>query len=426
MKHILFNQRSHSSSLTVSIKRYYCTNNKNNNTTISKLNNIPSSPLNSILKYTKSKPTKNIIINGHNQIYKSKELIERGYYNKAEKSILYGFRYMQSRVNPLSSIFTIPNHAVGLVSYKMGKFSIGEQFLKYSLDRKDDDTEKSIFFTRHQIGATNDLGLTFLRQGRSQEAEETLFKALDMANKYELFDLLPTIYSNLGEFYKEMCYYDKAAEYHGLAHSQANYNKDLINGADIDISRIYLNRAQILRISGSLEECKVFYEQGVKHMLQYFDKMGYSKNRVPKHNDWAKSLIEFGHIYYQEGQYEKALLKFQNAKTIFEEMGNANTLDALFNQLNIALILKHFNPTQLDSNVQLDNIQQILQRIEKPYQELKREKYMSRFNRIDTVIQSLKEQKFFNSLGENIAAKKNSEKNIKLIEPQHFQLTCFK
>ncbi|KAF2078672.1 hypothetical protein CYY_000043 [Polysphondylium violaceum] len=352
-----------------------------------------------------NKSTESLIINSRNLLFHGRQLLERGDLDQAEKMIVHSFRNFNKKIDIHSSLFAVPSHAVGLVSLKKGKYSKGEQFFKLSLDRSETD---SSYVYRNSIETSNDLGLSLLRQGKTQESFEQLQKALNLALEYQMYSLVASIYTNLGEYYKDMCYYDKSKFYHGIAHSRLM----TYSSPGLDMARCFLNRSQISRISGEMDQSKEFLLEGSGILIRYLKRMGYSSN-LPKHMDWAKTLIEFGHYYYKMGNIDKAKKKLNSAKKLFEEMNIKSIPDSVINTLNLAIIEKNIQlapaTSAADQQKIETHIQNLLAEIQKPYKDLQLEKFNPKLNRFNNVFDNLKNQK--------------CQKPIPLIENLHFQLS---
>ncbi|KAK5583841.1 hypothetical protein RB653_005443 [Dictyostelium firmibasis] len=355
-------------------------------------------------------------------IFRATESLDRGLFKKAEDFAVSSIKDLMKKIDLSSSLYAYPTYALGLISLKKGYYSISESFLKDSLSRSEaiDGIDRNV---KNIAESTNDLGLSLLRQGRFEESALYFFKAEKIAKDYNLDFLLPSIFSNIGEYYRELCYYDKSSNYHAKAHNYLlAFPKEQLN-----LARCCLNRGQVYRLSNQIEESGDFLNAGAKILTNYLNSI--DSNPTPNHMDWTRFVIEFGHLYFSMGEIEKARQKFIIAKNHFISMNNSNIPDAIINMLNLAVLERNFptlTPAQSNSY-----ISDILASIQTPLQKLKGLKFNTRSPRIDSVIQNLVSNPIptssspITSIDNNIkttSAIKPKPTKVKLIEPLPFQL----
>ncbi|KAN0030475.1 hypothetical protein ACTA71_009114 [Dictyostelium dimigraforme] len=315
-------------------------------------------------------------------IFRARESLDKGLLKKAEDFAVSSVRDFMKKIDLSSSLYAYPTYALGLISLKKGYYSTSEGLLKDSLSRSEAIDDISKFVKKNMIESTNDLGLALLRQGRPEESALNFFKAEKMVKEnIDLYFLLPAIYSNIGEYYRELCYYDKSIEFHARAHNYLlAYPREQLN-----LARCLLNRGQLYRLSNQIEASKEFLDAGGKKLINYLNSI--DSKSTPNHMDWSRFLVEYGHYYFSIGNIEKARQKFISAKDHFISMNNSDTPDAIINLINLAVIEKNFpklSPTQSDTY-----ISDILASIQAPLLKLKAQKFNTRSLRIDSAIQNL-------------------------------------
>ncbi|EGC38235.1 hypothetical protein DICPUDRAFT_149128 [Dictyostelium purpureum] len=358
-------------------------------------------------------------------------LADSGFLSNAESNVVRVLRNLQKEVDISSSFYGYPLYAAGLVSLKKGKYVAGEKFFRNSLSKYSDYDRSYVY----RIETTNDLGLNLLRQGNSQEAERYLLGSYNLAIKYEV-KLLPHIFTNIGEYYKELCLYDDANFYHGNANSHLILLASQNANSGIDLARCYLNRAQIFRLLNKIDEAENFLNMGSEILIQFFKERYNSP--IPKHMDWSKLLLEVGHLYYAKGEYKKAKKKFISARNHFNLMKNSSVPDAIFNTLNLA-IMEYNHPTLSDS---AKYIMDILNKVEPLVKEFATQTSTLRMSKVYIAMKTLqyycqqKESTASNTTSTNAinnttatTTEQPQQKNkfqktkISLFEPHHFQLT---
>ncbi|KAN0016330.1 hypothetical protein ACTFIU_006297 [Dictyostelium citrinum] len=315
-------------------------------------------------------------------IFRARESLDRGLLKKAEDFAVSSVRNFMKKIDLSSSLYAYPTYALGLISLKKGYYSTSEGLLKDSLSRSEaiDDINKIV--KKNMIESTNDLGLALLRQGRPEESALNFFKAEKMVKEnFDFYFLLPAIYSNIGEYYRELCYYDKSIEFHARAHNfLLAYPNEQLN-----LARCLLNRGQLYRLSNQIEASKEFLDAGGKKLINYLNSI--DSRSTPNHMDWSRFLVEYGHFYFSIGNIEKARQKFISAKDHFISMNNSDTPDAIINMINLAVIERNF-PTLPSAQSEI-YISDILASIQAPLLKLKSQKFNTRSSRIDSAIQNL-------------------------------------
>ncbi|KAM9992865.1 hypothetical protein ACTFIY_010313 [Dictyostelium cf. discoideum] len=320
-------------------------------------------------------------------IFRARESLDRGLLKKAEDFAVSSVRDFMKKIDLSSSLYAYPTYALGLISLKKGYYSTSENLLRDSLSRSEaiDGINKSV--KKNMIESTNDLGLALLRQGEYGKSFSNFSKAEEMVKEeilkkeIDLYFLLPAIYSNIGEYYREFHCYDTSIEFHARAHNcLLAYPLEQLN-----LVRCLLNRGQLYRISNQIEVSKEFLDAGHKKLVRYLNSI--DSKSTPNHMDWSKFLMEYGHYYFSIGNIEKARKKFISAKDHFISMDNSETPDAIINMINLAIIEKKF-PT-LPSAQSDTYISEILASIQSPLLKLKTQRFNLDSHEIDSAIQSL-------------------------------------
>ncbi|KAM9968122.1 hypothetical protein ACTFIW_002556 [Dictyostelium discoideum] len=369
-------------------------------------------------------------------IFRARESLDRGLLKKAEGFAVSSVRDFMKKIDLSSSLYAYPTYALGLVSLKKGYYSTSEDLLRDSLSRSEAIDVISKNVRKNMIESTNDLGLALLRQGdygksfsKFSKAEEMVKEEMLKDNNTDFYFLLPAIYSNIGEYYREFNCYDTSIEFHARAHNYLlAYPEEQLN-----LARCLLNRGQLYRISNQIEVGKEFLDAGQKKLINYLNSI--DSRSTPNHMDWSKFLMEYGHYYFSIGNIEKARKKFTSAKNHFISMDNSETPDAIINMINLAIIEKNF-PT-LPSAQSDTYISEILSSIQSPLHKLKNQRFNLDSYEIDSAIQSLVNDPIQttatttspNHNNNTKAASKNTNitfkpepSKVKLVEPLAFQL----
>ncbi|EGG22660.1 hypothetical protein DFA_04790 [Cavenderia fasciculata] len=323
------------------------------NTTTAVIESSPDAKLLSEITKQSDVNIRKSTYNSLDTIINGKELLDRGNFPEGEKLIVQGFKSMKKNIHFSSSLFAFPTHAMGLASLKSGHYSNSEKLLRLSIDRCD-----NIMYQHHMLPkALNDLGLTLVRQRRSEEAMtqfETANKLALQSPILEQSNISASILTNQAELYKSRCMYNDAKLFHGMAHYQLVQSG---RGNDnIDMFRCQMNRAQIFRLSNQIQEGKSFLSEAYatlksvegnddKYQPLALRRSLPSPVKEKRLLDWAKFLVECGHFHFDEQNFKLAKKSWTDAREIFQQLKTPLTPDAMINSINMS-ILERLKPTE--------------------------------------------------------------------------------
>ncbi|GAM21928.1 hypothetical protein SAMD00019534_051030 [Acytostelium subglobosum LB1] len=340
-------------------------------------------------------------------VFQGREYLERGAYEQGEKLIIDGFKTLNTNVDFSSSLFAVPTHAMGLASVRKGDFKNGSTLFNLAIDRcKDVD---SIVYKNFILPeALNDLGLCLVRQKKPVDAYEAFQRAETLANDNDL-NQLSSIFTNIGEFYKDGKNFSQSNLYHGKAHYKL-IDKGKVN---IDLVRCLLNRAQVLRLDGNISEGRTLLAEAITTLRSLeAGKDKQLKNKRPRHIDWAKILIECGHFYYDEKAYGQAKMILKNAKDLLDLLEIPHSPDAVINTINLAILEKKYPTTNAAASA--EQIKVWLKSIEHFYSSLKEQRFFSGSG-VTNLVKNLQDTK--------LDADSQEVKNMVLISPLHSPLS---
>ncbi|EFA85831.1 hypothetical protein PPL_01062 [Heterostelium album PN500] len=348
---------------------------------------------------------KQVMLSSLHSVYQGREHLERGNFAQGEKLILNGFKTLNNDVDFSSSLFAVPTHALGLASIRKGDFKSGTTLFNLAIDRCK-NVENIVYKNYILPEALNDLGLSLVRQKKSEDAYEALQNAEKLTSNEDITQLSSSILTNFGEYYKNRKEYAQASFYHGKAHYQLINKREDNN---IDLVRCLANRAQVLRLDGDIKSGRLLLSEAIS-ALRKLENKAEKYGKKPRHLDWAKILVECGHFHYAENAYDKARNTLKNAKDIFDVMEISNSPDAVINALNLAIIEKKF-PIEASSE---EFVKTQVQAVEPHYQKLTEQSFF-----VGTGTSNL----IKNLLDKKLTSKSPEVINMGLISPLHFPLS---
>lgn len=154
--------------------------------------------------------------------------LHRKEYVKSYDSFLKYLNHASSSLSKADAYYNL-----GVLSYRMGQLSNSISFAKEALEIYLNELAWEKIFGTH-----NFIGCLYLEEKNLGLAENHFLKALNIARKMNINDMLEKIYHNLGLLYKALNDYDKAIEYFNLSlelKKQSNNNLNITYYAIIDI-----------------------------------------------------------------------------------------------------------------------------------------------------------------------------------------------
>lgn len=241
-------------------------------------------------------------------------------YIKSYDSFLKYLNHVSSNLSKADAYYNL-----GVASYRMGQLSNSISLAKNALEIYLNELDWEKIF-----GAHNFIGCLYLEEKNLELAKNHFLKALNIAKKINISDMLEKIYHNFGLLYKSLNNYDKAIEYFYLSlelKKQSNNNLSITYYAIIDIyiEKKYIKKAEEMlsefhNICTSENDYYFFKELAA---LIHFHKGEYQlyETYMEEAFDYfckIKNKKEVSYICNNLGEYYKSLRKYKKACYFYE------------------------------------------------------------------------------------------------------------
>lgn len=227
-------------------------------------------------------------------------------------------KYLNCTSSNLSKADAYYNLSVS--SYRIGHLSNAISFAKEALEIYLNELAWEKIFSTHNL-----LGSLYLEDRQLDIADNHLIKALNIAKKINMNELLEKIYHNLGLLYKSLNNYDKALEYFYMSLELKKQSSNNLNITYYAIINIYIKKLDIKRAEDILLEaqaictsesdyyfCKelsasIYFHKGEFHLYETYMEEAFDYFYK------VKNKKEVCYICNNLGEYYKGLRKYKKA-----------------------------------------------------------------------------------------------------------------
>lgn len=227
-------------------------------------------------------------------------------------------KYLNCTSNNLSKADAYYNLSVS--SYRMDHLSNAISLAKEALAVYLNELAWEKIFSTHNL-----LGSLYLEDGQLDISENHLIKALDIAKKIDINDLLEKIYHNLGLLYKALNDYDKAIEYFYMSLDLKKQSSNNLSITYYAIISVYIKKLDIKKAEDILSEAQFICTSESDHYffkeltaLIHFHKgeQNVYETCMEEAFDYfykVKNKKEVCYICNNLGEYYKGLRKYKKA-----------------------------------------------------------------------------------------------------------------
>lgn len=227
-------------------------------------------------------------------------------------------KYLNCTSNNLSKADAYYNLSVS--SYRMDHLSNAISLAKEALAVYLNELAWEKIFSTHNL-----LGSLYLEDGQLDISENHLIKALDIAKKIDMNDLLEKIYHNLGLLYKALNDYDKAIEYFYMSLDLKKQSSNNLSITYYAIISVYIKKLDIKKAEDILSEAQFICTSESDHYffkeltaLIHFHKgeQNVYETCMEEAFDYfykVKNKKEVCYICNNLGEYYKGLRKYKKA-----------------------------------------------------------------------------------------------------------------
>ena len=182
-----------------------------------------------------------------------------------------------------------------------------------------------------QVLALNNLGNLFYYMNSMDSALLYYYKALDIAEEHELFNIQNTLNNNIGIIYSKSEQYKEADSYFEQALAVSILLKD-----SFKIALNFVNSGLLKLKENDLYEAKYLFTKSIK----YF-------NALPEHSNIKTAYTGLGDLYFAKEEYDNSLYYYRKAFNLIES--SKQSIDNASYMLNMGKI--YFAVDEADSSL---------------------------------------------------------------------------